>query len=55
MGVGIDVPEKVDETAFKKKYKVDNYLIYVGRIDLGKDCPRMLNILWSIKNVIMEI
>lgn len=49
MGVGIDVPEKVDETAFKKKYKVDNYLIYVGRIDLGKDCPRMFEYFMEYK------
>ena len=41
MGVGVDVPENVDNDAFKEKYGVDNYLIYVGRIDLGKDCPRM--------------
>lgn len=41
MGVGIDVPEKVNGIVFKEKYKLDNYLIYVGRIDLGKDCPRM--------------
>lgn len=41
MGVGVDVPEHVSSEAFKEKYGLDNYLIYVGRIDLGKDCPRM--------------
>ena len=41
MGVGVDVPAEVEESTFKKKYGLDNYLIYVGRIDQGKDCPRM--------------
>lgn len=41
MGVGIDVPENVNGCAFKEKYKLDHYIVYVGRIDLGKDCPRM--------------
>ncbi len=41
MGVGVEVPEVVDSERFKKKYSLDNYLIYVGRIDEGKDCPRL--------------
>jgi len=41
MGVGIDVPSNIDEMAFKKKYQLNKYLLYVGRIDLGKDCPRL--------------
>ena len=41
MGVGVEVPEVVDSERFKKKYNLDNYLIYVGRIDEGKDCPRL--------------
>lgn len=41
MGIGVEVPEVVDSERFKKKYNLDNYLIYVGRIDEGKDCPRL--------------
>lgn len=41
MGVGVDVPEHVDSERFKKKYNLDEYIIYVGRIDEGKDCPRL--------------
>lgn len=37
-GVGVDVPEKVDPEAFRKKYGVDDYIVYVGRIDGGKGC-----------------
>ena len=36
-GVGVDVPTTVDADRFKKKYNLDNYVIYVGRIDEGKD------------------
>ena len=41
MGVGVDVPENVDSERFKKKYNLDEYIIYVGRIDEGKNCPRL--------------
>lgn len=41
MGVGVEVPEVVDSARFKKKYGLDEYIIYVGRIDEGKDCPRL--------------
>lgn len=41
MGVGVDVPENVDDSVFKKKYALSEYIIYVGRIDYGKNCPRM--------------
>lgn len=41
MGVGVDVPENVSAEDFRKKYNLDNFIIYVGRIDEGKDCPRM--------------
>ncbi|MDU3489977.1 MAG: glycosyltransferase, partial [Clostridiales bacterium] len=40
-GVGVDIPEHVDGEAFKKKYGIDNYIVYVGRIDEGKNCSEM--------------
>ena len=40
-GVGVDIPEHVDGEAFKKKYGLDNYIVYVGRIDEGKNCSEM--------------
>lgn len=43
MGVGVDVPENIDTKTFKKKFSLDNYIIYVGRIDQGKDCPKMFD------------
>ena len=49
MGVGVDVPYNASEVEFKKKYRIDNYLIYVGRIDLGKDCPRLFNYFMKYK------
>lgn len=41
MGVGIDVPEHVDGDIFKRKHGINNYIVYVGRIDTGKDCHKM--------------
>ncbi len=37
-GVGIDLPDKVYPEQFRQKYGLENYLLYVGRIDEGKGC-----------------
>ena len=37
-GIGIDIPEKTNAETYKKKYGLDNYIVYVGRIDEGKNC-----------------
>ena len=37
-GVGIEVPSDIDPEAFKKKFNVDDFVIYVGRIDENKCC-----------------
>jgi glycosyltransferase involved in cell wall biosynthesis len=49
MGVGVDVPENVDANRFKQKYNLDEYMIYVGRIDEGKDCPRLFKYFMEYK------
>lgn len=42
MGTGVEIPGKPDEAAFREKFGInDDYIIYVGRIDEGKDCPMM--------------
>lgn len=41
-GVGINVPDKVDGSYFKRKHKLDKYIIYVGRVDQGKLCPALI-------------
>ena len=40
-GAGVDVPEDVSGDRFKAKYHLTNYMIYVGRIDEGKNCPEL--------------
>ncbi len=42
-GVGVDLPDVIDGEAFKKKYNLDDYIVYVGRIDEGKNCPQLFN------------
>ena len=51
-GVGVDVPSEVSADRFRKKYSqynLDNYIIYVGRIDEGKDCPRLFRYFMEYK------
>ena len=42
-GVGIEMPEKVCAKDFIQKYGIDNYIIYVGRIDEGKNCRQLFD------------
>ena len=41
IGIGIDVPEKIDPDDFKTKYKVYTFIIYAGRIDESKGCGEL--------------
>ena len=40
-GVGVDIPDDIDPERFKKKYNLGDFLVYVGRIDEGKNCGEM--------------
>lgn len=48
-GVGVEVPERVDSQIFKEKYGLDNYIVYVGRIDEGKNCKQLFEDFISYK------
>lgn len=42
-GVGVDVPEDVDNRRFREQYGISGeYLIYVGRVDISKGCEQMI-------------
>ncbi|MBQ9894454.1 MAG: glycosyltransferase family 4 protein [Ruminococcus sp.] len=50
MGTGVDIPCEPDEKAFREKFGIEgDYLIYVGRIDEGKDCPMMFRYFMEYK------
>lgn len=40
-GVGVELPSHIDADEFKKKYNLDNFMLYVGRIDENKCCPEL--------------
>lgn len=51
MGTGVEIPCKPDENAFRKKFGVEgDYIIYVGRIDEGKNCPMMFKYFMEYKS-----
>lgn len=41
IGVGINVPKKIDKKDFKQKYNLDDFIIYVGRVDESKGCKEL--------------
>lgn len=40
-GVGVDVPDDIDPGRFTSKYHLKDYIVYVGRIDEGKNCGEL--------------
>lgn len=43
-GSGIDVPAQVDIAGFRKKYQIESeYILYVGRVDVGKNCDELFD------------
>lgn len=50
VGVGIDVPKNVDSFAFKQKYGVNKFIVYVGRIDESKGCKELFDYFIRYKN-----
>lgn len=42
-GSGVDLPQSVDANRFKTKYNLQNYIIYVGRIDEAKNCKQLFD------------
>jgi len=43
VGVGIDIPSKIDAVSFVQKNTVDNFIIYVGRVDESKGCKELFD------------
>ncbi|MBR3356639.1 MAG: glycosyltransferase [Solobacterium sp.] len=40
-GAGVTVPSDVSAERFEKKYGLKNFILYVGRIDAGKNCEEL--------------
>ncbi len=40
-GVGIELPSHIDSFSFKKSQGINNYMVYVGRIDESKGCKTL--------------
>lgn len=50
LGTGVDIPDYPPASAFRQKFRIqDPYLIYVGRIDEGKDCPTLFRYFMEFK------
>ena len=48
-GVGIELPQDISAQRFKEKYNLDKYIIYVGRIDEGKNCQELFDYFMEYK------
>lgn len=40
-GVGVEVPENVSGDVFQKKYSLNNFILYIGRIEEHKGCKEL--------------
>lgn len=43
VGVGIDIPDRIDAVSFVQKYNLDNFAIFVGRVDESKGCQELFD------------
>lgn len=44
IGVGIDIPQNINNSRFREKYNMNHdYILYVGRIEASKGCDQLLN------------
>jgi len=41
VGVGIDIPYRTNAALFARKYNIDNFIIFVGRVDESKGCHEL--------------
>lgn len=42
-GVGIELPDNINPIKFKKENKLNDYIVYVGRIDTHKGCQQLFD------------
>jgi glycosyltransferase involved in cell wall biosynthesis len=49
VGVGIDFPADLDAKSFTGKYGIDNFILYVGRIDESKGCRELFDFFLQYK------
>ena len=50
VGVGINCPDNFDGNRFCRKYNLDkSFLLYIGRIDIGKGCEELFNYFLKFK------
>ncbi len=40
-GVGIEIPEDISAERFKKKYNLDDFILYIGRVEEHKGCGEL--------------
>ena len=48
-GVGVELPESIDPSRVRNKYNLQDYIIYVGRIDLAKGCDTLFEYFQTYK------
>lgn len=49
-GAGVELLPEVDRNVFKKKYQIEHYMVYAGRIDINKGCGQLFEFFDKFKS-----
>lgn len=53
IGIGIEVPKELNIEVFREKYQIEEeYIIYVGRVDIGKNCDKLFEYFIEYKKLV---
>lgn len=51
IGCGVDLPENLNASAFRTKFQIqDEYIAYIGRIDVSKGCDQLIQYFLTYKS-----
>lgn len=55
IGIGVEIPKELNIEIFREKYQIkEEYIIYVGRVDIGKNCDKLFEYFIEYKKHVLN-